>query len=150
MTRTKPRVLFVCTHNAARSQMAEGIMRYLAGGTVDVQSGGTEPSGVHPLAIRAVKRLFDFDMSDQRSKNLDEFAGQHFDYVITLCDSAKEACPVVPGDPERVHWGFDDPGAVPGSEDDRYDAFRRVAVELERRIRLLLILVQRGPKASTA
>lgn len=150
MTDANPRVLFVCTHNAARSQMAEGILRHLAHGTVDIESAGTEPSQVHPLAVEAVKRLLDVDISGQRSKSVDEFAGQHFDYVITLCDSAKETCPVFTGDPERIHWRFDDPAAVQGSEADRSLAFRRVAVELERRLRQLLILAGRSAKPSPA
>lgn len=150
MTGDKPRVLFVCTHNAARSQMAEGILRHLAHGDVDVESAGTEPSHIHPFAVVAVKRLLDVDISDQRSKSVDEFAGQHFDYVITLCDSAKETCPVFPGPPERIHWRFDDPAAAPGSEDDRYVAFRQVAAELERRLRQLLLIMERVAKASPA
>lgn len=131
MTTPKPRVLFLCMHNAARSQMAEGILRSLGHGAVEVESAGTEPSQVHPLAVATVKRLLDVDISAQRSKHVDEFAGQRFDYVITLCDSAREACPVFPGDPERIHWRFDDPAAVPGTDDDRYRAFRQVAAELE-------------------
>ena len=150
MTGAKPRVLFVCTHNAARSQMAEGILRHLAHGTLDVESAGTEPSQVHPLAVEAVKRLLDVDISGQRSKSVNEFTGQHFDYVITLCDSAKETCPVFPVDPERMPWRFDDPAAVPGSDDDRFLAFRRVAVELEQRLRQLLILAGRTAKPSPA
>ena len=150
MLKTTQRVLFVCTHNAARSQMAEGILRHLAHGTVEVESAGTEPSQVHPLATEAVQRLPDVDISTQRSKHIDEFAGQRFDYVITLCDSAKEACPMFPGDPERIHWRFDDPAAVTGSDDDRYRAFRQVAAELERRLRQLLAVIERNAKPSPA
>jgi arsenate reductase len=150
MSQTTPRVLFVCTHNAARSQMAEGILRHLAHGAVEVESAGTEPSPVHPLAIVAMKRLLDVDISTQRSKHVGEFAGQRFDYVITLCDSAKEACPVFPGDPERIHWRFDDPAAVAGSDDDRYRAFRQVAAELERRLRQLLVVIARSTESSPA
>lgn len=150
MTESKPRVLFLCTHNAARSQMAEGIMRHLSRGAVDVYSAGTEPSHVHPLAVDAVRRLLDIDISGQRSKHLNEFVGQHFDYVITVCDRAREACPVFPGDPERIHWSFDDPAAVPGSEDDRYRAFRKVATELATRIRQLLLIIERSAKPSRA
>jgi protein-tyrosine-phosphatase len=150
MAASKPRVLFLCTHNAARSQMAEGIMRHLSGGAVDVFSAGTEPSHVHPLAVAAVQRLLDIDISGQRSKHLDEFAGRHFDYVITLCDSAREACPVFLGDPERIHWSFDDPAAVPGSEDDRSRAFQQVATELATRIRYLLLIIERSVRPSPA
>ncbi len=143
MAPTQARVLFLCTHNAARSQMAEGILRHLSAGTVDVQSAGTEPSQVHPLAVSAVQRLLGVDISGQRSKHVDEFAGQRFDYVITLCDSARETCPLFPGDPERIHWRFDDPAAVQGSDDDRYVAFRQVAAELERRLRQLLVIIEK-------
>lgn len=148
MPADKPRVLFLCTHNAARSQMAEAILRHLAQGAVEAQSAGTEPSEVHPLAVETVRRLFSADTTGQRSKHVGEFAGQRFDYVITLCDSAKEACPVFPGDPERIHWRFDDPAAVPGSDDARFVAFRQVAVELERRLRQLLIVIRRGASPS--
>jgi arsenate reductase len=150
VTTAKPRVLFVCTRNAARSQIAEGILRHIAHGAVDVESAGAEPSQVHPLAVAAVKRLLDIDITGQRSKSVNEFAGQHFDYVITLCDSAKETCPVFPGDPERIHWRFDDPAAVQGTEDDRHRAFRQLADELERRLRLLLLAVERNAKPSPA
>jgi thioredoxin type arsenate reductase len=146
MTAIKPRVLFLCTHNAARSQMAEGILRHLGAGTVDVQSAGTEPSRVHPFAVTAVQRLIGVDISDQRSKHVDEFTGQRFDYVVTLCDSARETCPLFPGDPERIHWRFDDPAAVQGSDDDLYVAFRQVATELERRLRQFLILIEKSTK----
>ena len=97
-----------------------------------------------------MQRLLDVDISTQRSKHIDEFAGQRFDYVITLCDSTKEACPMFPGDPERIHWRFDDPAAVTGSEDDRYRAFRQVAAELERRLRQLLAVIERNAKPSPA
>ncbi len=143
MAPTQARVLFLCTHNAARSQMAEGILQHLSAGTVDVQSAGTEPSQVHPLAVSAVQRLLGVDISGQRSKHVDEFAGQRFDYVISLCDSARETCPLFPGDPERIHWRFDDPAAALGSDDDRYVAFRQVAAELERRLRQLLVIIEK-------
>lgn len=150
MTHAKPRVLFLCTHNAARSQMAEGILRHLSHGTVDAQSAGTVPSAVHPLAVEAVRRLLGVDLGGQRSKHVDEFSGQRFDYVITLCDSARETCPVFPGDPERIHWSFDDPSAVQGSDEDRYRAFRQTAAELERRIDQLLAVIERTAKPSPA
>jgi ArsR family transcriptional regulator, arsenate/arsenite/antimonite-responsive transcriptional repressor / arsenate reductase (thioredoxin) len=117
---------------------------------VDVYSAGTEPSRVHPLAVEAVRRFLDADISGQRSKHLDEFAGQHFDYVITVCDRVRETCPVFPGDPERIHWSFDDPAAVPGSEDDRYRAFRKVATELATRIRQFLLIIERNAKPARA
>lgn len=150
MTDAKPRVLFLCTHNAARSQMAEGILRHLSRGAVDAQSAGTVPSTVHPLAVEAVRRLLGADLGGQRSKHVDEFSGQRFDYVITLCDSARETCPVFPGAPERIHWSFDDPSAVRGSEEDRYRAFRQTAAELERRIGQLVAVIERTAKTSPA
>jgi len=150
MTDATPRVLFLCTHNAARSQMAEGILRHLSRGAVDAQSAGTAPSTVHPLAGEAVRGLLGVDLGGQRSKHVDEFSGQHFDYVITLCDSARESCPVFPGAPVRMHWGFDDPSAVQGSDEDRSRAFRQTAAELKRRIDQLLVVIQGTAKPSPA
>jgi len=134
-------VLILCTHNAARSQMAEGILRHLGGGAVEVHSAGTEPSGVHPLAVEAIREL-GIDISGQRSKHVDEFSGQQFHYVITLCDGARETCPAFPGAPERIHWGLGDPAAVQGSEDDRGQAFRQTARRLTIRIRQFLAALE--------
>jgi len=136
------RVLFLCTHNSARSQMAEGILRHLGGETVEVWSAGTEPSRVHPLAIRAMAAR-GIDIRGQRSKGLDEFLDQTFDYVITVCDRANETCPVFPGAPERIHWSIPDPAAVEGSEKVRYRAFDEAAADLTTRIRYLLALMGR-------
>jgi len=141
----KPRVLFLCTHNAARSQMAEGILRHLSQGSVEVYSAGTEPSAVHPLAVRALGEM-GIDISGQRSKPVREFAGQSFDFVATLCEGARELCPIFPGDPERVHWGFRDPGAVTGTDEERLRAFKQTARELTARLRPFLALVERGVK----
>ena len=145
----KPRVLFLCTHNAARSQMAEGILRDLSRGAVEVFSAGTEPAGVHPLAIRALRDM-GIDISGQRSKHVDEFANQTFDFVATLCDSARELCPVFPSDPEMIHWSFPDPGAVVGTEQERLQAFKQTARELATRLRPFLALVERGVRHSPA
>lgn len=145
----KPRVLFLCTHNAARSQMAEGILRDLAKGEVDVFSAGTEPAGMHPLAVQALKAM-GIDAGTQRSKHVDEFSDQVFDYVITLCDAVREVCPVFPGDPERIHWSFPDPGAVAGTEDQRLQAFRQTAQELNMRLRPFILVLGRGTKRSLA
>jgi protein-tyrosine-phosphatase/DNA-binding transcriptional ArsR family regulator len=142
------RVLFLCTHNSARSQMAEGILRQLAP-AVEVASAGTEATRVHPLAIRAMARQ-GIDISHQRSKHLSEFAGQRFDWVITVCDNAREACPLFPGDPERIHWSIPDPSAVAGSEAERYRAFEAAAVDLLGRIRLLVALIGRQPPRAPA
>lgn len=142
------RVLFLCTHNSARSQMAEGILRQLAP-AVEVASAGTEATRVHPLAIRAMARQ-GIDISQQRSKHLSEFARQRFDWVITVCDSAREACPVFPGDPERIHWSLPNPSAVEGSRAERFRAFEAAAVELLGRIRLLVALIGRRPPRAPA
>lgn len=104
--------------------MAEGILRHLSEGTVDVYSAGTRPRGVNPLAIKALEPTI--DISHQRSKHLDEFIHERFDYVITLCDRAREECPIFPGHPERIHWSFPDPAEVEG-EKEREAAFRRTA-----------------------
>jgi arsenate reductase len=121
----KKRVLILCTGNSARSQMAEGLLRAFAGDRAEVLSAGTNPSVVRPEAIAVMSEL-GIDLSGHRSKHVREFDGQHFDYVITVCDDAKESCPVFPGDTERLHWSFPDPAAVEGSETTRLSAFRRV------------------------
>jgi arsenate reductase len=129
----KTRVLILCTGNSARSQMAEGTLRALAGDRFDVASAGTKPSFVRPEAIAVMKERA-IDISGHRSKHVDEFDGQHFDYVITVCDDAKEACPVFPAT-ERVHWSLPDPAAVEGATETRLDAFRRVRDSLETLLR---------------
>jgi arsenate reductase len=128
------RVLFLCTHNSARSQMAEGLLRQYAGDQIEVASAGTEPGGVHPLAVRAMQEI-GIDISDARSKSVEEFLDQHFDYVITLCDQANETCPYFPGDPERIHWSFPDPSAATGSDEERLRAFEQVRAQLALRLR---------------
>ena len=136
------RLLFLCTHNSARSQMAEGILRHMAGDKVEVASAGTEVTRVHPLAAKTMEAR-GIDISGQRSKHLDEFRGQPFDYVITVCDRAGETCPIFPGDPERIHWSIPDPSSVEGEETKREAAFQRTADDLLTRIRYLLSLLQR-------
>jgi arsenate reductase len=128
------RVLILCTHNAARSQMAEALLRQLGGARFDVQSAGTEATRVHPLAIRALAEI-GIDSSFARSKHLREFLGQRFDYVITVCDQASEACPVFPSAPRRIHWSVPDPCAVEGSEEERLRVFEQVRDELAQRLR---------------
>jgi len=125
----KQRVLILCTGNSARSQMAEGLLRHDAGNAFDVESAGTKASQVRPEAI-AVMREIGIDISGHRSKNVDEIDGQHFDYVITVCDNAKEACPVFLGNTKRLHHSFDDPAALQGSMEERLALFRRVRGEL--------------------
>jgi arsenate reductase (thioredoxin) len=125
----KKRVLILCTGNSARSQMAEGLLRHDAGDLFEVESAGTKPSRVRPEAIAAMREL-DIDISGHRSKSVDEFGGRHFDYVLTVCDNAKESCPVFFGTAHRMHHSFDDPAALDGSRDERLALFRRVREEM--------------------
>lgn len=136
------RALFLCTHNSARSQMAEGILRHLSEGRVEVQSAGSEPQELHPLAVQAMAKM-GIDISRQRSKHLNEFLGQSFDYVVTVCDRAQESCPTFPGDPKQIHWSFVDPAAVEGPESAPMRAFDQVALQLMNRIRYFVILIER-------
>jgi arsenate reductase len=128
------RVLILCTGNSARSQMAEGLLRHDAGKVHEVFSAGTKPTQVRPEAI-SVMREVGIDISGHRSKSVDEFTGQGFDYVITVCDNAKESCPVFPVKTKRLHWSIQDPAAVQGSEEERLAAFRRIRDELRARLR---------------
>ncbi len=125
-----PRVLILCTANSSRSQMAEGLLRHIAGKTLNVDSAGAQPSVVNPLAIRAMAAK-GLDIGHHRSKSLTEFFDQRFDYVLTVCDLAAETCPTFPGRAERVHWGFPDPAAVTGTEEERLAAFEQVRDDLE-------------------
>jgi arsenate reductase len=113
--------------------MAEGLLRHIAGDRFAVQSAGTVPSHVRPEAITAMREI-GIDISDHRSKSLDEFLDREFDFVITVCDNAAENCPVFPGRAERIHWGFDDPAAVEGDEEVRLDAFRKIRDEIAERL----------------
>ena len=125
----KKRVLILCTGNSARSQMAEGLLRHDAGDRFNVASAGTKPGSVRPEAI-AVMNEIGIDISSHRSKSVDEFADQSFDYVLTVCDNAKETCPLFPGHANRLHRNFDDPAATEGSEETRLAVFRRVRDEI--------------------
>jgi arsenate reductase (thioredoxin) len=125
----KKRVLILCTGNSARSQMAEGLLRHDAGEQFDVESAGTKPGVVRPEAITAMSEL-GIDISGHRSKHVDEFKGQHFDVVITVCDNAKESCPVFFGAAKRLYHSFEDPATAQGSEEERLALFRRVRDEL--------------------
>ncbi len=124
------RVLILCTANSARSQMAEGLLRNLAGQRVSVHSAGVAPSSVHPLAIRAMDEI-GVDIRGQRSQHVDEFLGEPFDAVITVCDHAAESCPHFPGHVQRLHWSLPDPAAMQGAEAQRLAAFGRVRDELD-------------------
>lgn len=130
----KKRVLILCTGNSARSQMAEGLLRAHAGDRFEVESAGVEQSFVRPQAIAAMQEL-GIDISHQRSKSVDEFTGQEFDYVITVCDNARERCPVLPLKTRRIHWSFDDPAKAKGDEQAVLAVFRRVRDEIARRLR---------------
>lgn len=134
MTNRK-RVLILCTGNSARSQMAEGLLRHLAGDRFEVASAGVSPTHVRPEAITAMREI-GIDISDHHSKSVDEFANQEFDYVITVCDNANEQCPVFPGKTERIHWSFEDPAAAEGEENARLDVYRRVRDEILQRLRV--------------
>lgn len=125
----KQRVLILCTGNSARSQMAEGLLRWIAGDRFDVFSAGTKPGIVRPEAITAMQDL-GIDISTHRSKHVDEFRDAPFDYVITVCDNAKEACPVFPAATTLIHWSFTDPAAVEGDEPTRLNAFRQIRDEI--------------------
>jgi len=128
------RVLILCTGNSARSQMAEGLLRHDAGNRFEVSSAGTKPTQVRAEAIAAMCEV-GIDISGQRSKSVEELAGQSFDYVITVCDNAKESCPVFPATTKRIHWSIEDPAAAQGSEEGRLAEFRRVRDELRARLR---------------
>jgi protein-tyrosine-phosphatase len=136
-------VLFLCTHNSARSQMAEGILRARGAGQVQVFSAGTEPGVVHPMAVHAMQEM-NIDIQHHRSKHMDEFLGRDFDYVITVCDRIREVCPLFPGDPVKIHWSFPDPAAVEGNEELQFAAFKKTALQLNNRITYLLLMIQRG------
>jgi arsenate reductase (thioredoxin) len=134
----KRRVLFLCTHNSARSQMAEGLLRHLAGEQFEAFSAGTEAGGIRPLAIRVMAEL-GIDISKQESKTLEPYVAQPFDAVITVCDEANEACPVFPGAKEQQHWSFADPSAAIGSESEQLAVYRRIRDGLRKRIEQELI-----------
>lgn len=128
------RVLILCTGNSARSQMAEGLLRHDGGGRFEVHSAGTHPSHVRPHAIEAMREV-GIDISGHRSKSVEELVGREFDYVITVCDNARENCPVFPGATERIHWSFDDPAAAEGDDAARLAVFRRVRDEIREKLR---------------
>ena len=129
----KHRVLFICTHNSARSQMAEGLLRHYGGKQFEVFSAGTEATAVRPLAIRAMSEL-DIDISKQESKTLERYVKEPFDDVITVCDTAAEACPVFPGAQKQRHWSFADPSKAVGSEMEQLAVYRWIRDEIRVRI----------------
>ena len=134
MTTKRERILILCTGNSARSQMAEGLLRHDGGERFEVFSAGVSPSCVRPEAIEAMREV-GIDISGQRSKSVEEFAGERFDYVITVCDNAREQCLVFPAETARLHWSFDDPAATTGDTAQRLAVFRRVRDEIRARLK---------------
>jgi arsenate reductase (thioredoxin) len=138
----KQRILFICTHNSARSQMAEGLLRHLGGDQFEVFSAGTEATAVRPLAIKAMAEL-GIDISQHQSKTLDRYLHDPFDMVITVCDTAAEACPVFPGAVHRRHWSFEDPSKATGNEAEQLAVYRRVRDQIRSRIEQELLAEHR-------
>jgi arsenate reductase len=127
------RALFLCTGNSARSIIAEALLRHLGGGAYEAHSAGTDPKGINPLTIRALSEA-GVELSGARSKHVSEFEDTAFEWVITLCDDAAERCPVFPGGARRLHWGFPDPAAVSGTEDEQLAVFRRTVQQMSERV----------------
>jgi protein-tyrosine-phosphatase/DNA-binding transcriptional ArsR family regulator len=144
---TRARVLFLCTGNSARSQIAEALAEQLSGGAVSAASAGSNPKPLHPNAVR-VMRERGIDVAGRRSKHLREFAAQRFDYVISLCDRVREVCPEFPGGPELIHWSIPDPAREPGSDDEKLPAFERTATELHTRIGFLIEAIEQTTNSS--
>ena len=138
----RARVLFLCTGNSARSQMAEALAEHVSDGAVRAASAGSHPKPLHPNAVR-VMRERGIDLAGRRSKHLSEFTGRRFDYVISLCDRVREICPEFPGTPQAMHWSVRDPAREPGTDDESLPAFKRTAAELETRIGFLLEAIGR-------
>ena len=134
----KRTVLFLCTNNSCRSQMAEGILKQVAADTFEVCSAGVSPTHVHPLAIRVMQEI-GIDISGQRSKSVDEFSGKEFDYVITVCDNARQSCPFLPGKYKLLHWDLEDPASAEGELlKDRLKVFRKIRDQIRGEIEKLL------------
>ena len=133
MAMDKPKVLFLCTQNSCRSQMAEGFLRHLAGDKFEAASAGAHPSRVNPDAIKVMSEI-DIDISGQHSKDVSQFWGQRISYAITVCDKARERCPIFPGSLWNLHWPIDDPASAQGPNDERLALFRRVRDEIGRRV----------------
>lgn len=133
METKRKRVVFLCTHNSCRSQMAEGFLRHHGGDRYEVFSAGASPSRVNPMAIKVMGEK-GVDITSQRSKSIDEFPGQDFDFIVTTCGNARDQCPVFPGQGEMLHWGLEDPAEARGSREEKLKVFRRVRDELEKLI----------------
>lgn len=133
MPSSKPKVLFLCTGNSARSQMAEGYLRHVAGDLFEPLSAGIEPKGLNPLAVEAMSEI-GVDISHQKSKDVVSFLGQYIPYIVTVCDNARERCPIFPRTYKFLHWGFDDPAAAQGTREEKLAMFRRVRDEIAKKI----------------
>jgi arsenate reductase len=142
MSTDRQRVIFVCTHNSARSQMAEGMLRAWGGERFEAFSAGTEATRVRPEAI-AVMREIGIDLSGHTSKTLEPFLGEKFHWLITVCDQARESCPTIPGVRQQAHWSIDDPSAVEGDDGERLAAFRVARDHLRDRIHMFLLAAGR-------
>ena len=140
---TPIRVLFLCTGNSARSIIAEALLKKIGGSDFEANSAGTEPKGLNPFTVRVLEREH-LDVAGFRSKSLNEYLGQSFDYVITVCDRAAERCPIFPGDPQRIHWSFPDPAAVEGSDVVKMAAFLETLRGLRQRIEPFVRVAQRA------
>ena len=149
MPSSKPRVLFLCTGNSARSQMAEGYLRHVAGNQFEALSAGIEPKGLNPLAVEAMSEI-GIDISDQKSKDVVGFLGQYIPYIVTVCDNAREHCPIFPRTYKFLHWGFDDPAAAQGTREEKLAVFRRVRDEIARRIDKELVAPNTEQRASAS
>jgi len=146
VTERPMRVLFVCTGNSARSIMAEALLRRHGEDRFEVYSAGTEPRGVHPLTLRVLDEA-GIDASWARSKSVSEFLGETFDFVVTVCDQARQVCPVFPGVHESMHWGYEDPAEATGTEEERLEVFRRVFLAISERIAQFATLASRSAGA---
>ncbi|HET6951486.1 MAG TPA: ArsR family transcriptional regulator [Acidimicrobiales bacterium] len=144
-SRRRRRVLFLCTGNSARSQMAEAFIEHRAPGRVEAHSAGSHPKELHPNAVRVMAER-GIDISGRRTKHLGEFAHRRFDHVVSLCDRVREVCPEFPGDPETLHWSIADPSAAGATDDESYAAFERTATEIDWRVRFLLARIENPAK----
>jgi arsenate reductase len=148
MLSSKPKVLFLCTGNSARSQMAEGYLRHVAGDEFEPLSAGIEPKGLNPLAVEAMNEI-GIDISHQNSKDVVSFLGQYIPYIVTVCDNARERCPIFPRSFKFLHWSFDDPAAAQGSREEKLAVFRRVRDEIAHRIDQELVPSQVTQRSGT-
>ena len=148
MLSSKPKVLFLCTGNSARSQMAEGYLRHVAGEEFEPLSAGIEPKGLNPLAVEAMNEI-GIDISHQNSKDVVSFLGQYIPYIVTVCDNARERCPIFPRSFKFLHWSFDDPAAAQGSREEKLAVFRRVRDEIAHRIDKELVPSQVTQRSGT-